>query len=58
MSALLFLLTLAVQVVLAGVIVGAIGFVVWVVLDCTVGESAALAAEVRRLERERGVAGR
>ena len=57
MSALLFLLTLAVQVVLAGVIVGAIGFVVWVLLDCTVGGSAALAAEVRRRAR-RQVAGR
>lgn len=57
MSALLFLLTLAVQVVLAGVLVGAIGFVVWVLLDCTLGDSAALAAEVRRRAR-REVAGR
>ncbi|MFE7605738.1 hypothetical protein ACFU1Q_11310 [Brachybacterium paraconglomeratum] len=57
MSALLFLLTLAVKVVLAGVIVGVIGFVVWVLLDCTVGDSAALATEVRRRAR-REVAGR
>lgn len=57
MSALLFLLTLAVQVVLAGVIVGAIGFVVCVLLDCMVGDSAALAAETRRRAR-REVAGR
>lgn len=51
MSALVFLLALAVKVVLAGVIVGASGFVVWVLLDCTVGDSAALAAEVRRRAR-------
>lgn len=57
MSALLLLLTLAVQVVLAGVIIGAIGFVVWVLLDCTLGDSAALAAEVRARAR-REVAGR
>ncbi|MEU2418934.1 hypothetical protein ABZ546_14255 [Brachybacterium paraconglomeratum] len=57
MSALLLLLTLAVKVVLAGVIVGAIGFVVWALLDCTVGESAALATETRRRAR-REVAGR
>ncbi|GLI30391.1 MULTISPECIES: hypothetical protein [Brachybacterium] len=57
MSALLILLTLAARVVLAGVIIGAISFVVWALLDCTLGDSAALAAEVRRRAR-REVAGR
>ena len=57
MSTLLFLLAWAVKITLAGVIVGAITFAAWVVLDCTVGDSAALAAEVRRRAR-REVAGR
>lgn len=57
MTALLFLATLIVKGVLAGVIVGVIAFVVWVLWDCLVGGSAQLAAETRARAR-REVAGR
>lgn len=52
-AALLFVLTLVVQLVLALVIVAAFAFVVWVLWDCSAGPSARLAAEARaRARRE------
>lgn len=56
-TALLFIGTLVVQLVLALVIVAALAAVVWVLRDCTAGPSAQLAAEARRRAR-REVAGR
>ena len=52
-AALLFVVTLVVQLVLALVVVAALAAVVWVMWDCTAGPSARLAAEARaRARRE------